>query len=218
MGCHMPSYLKSMLTFKQKTTITCHRCGVSSIESLSTTTPKTKCCSSTFKPTVVRQVSSRRQNCKTIGKHSKASGGLCVQYRYLGAVAALREVVRIKDSAEARNRLREAFSFRLIWTNSLPTHSVKYLRTNRLRQWQPTCALWRSSRTMPNAHGRLGTEYARVGNRAKAIEHWTVVAQHDPNDAYGLGMLACRRFLERREADALELYKQGKPLSQDRRK
>ncbi len=58
-----------------------------------------------------------------------------------------------------------------------------------------------------NAHGRLGTEYAKAGNRAKAIEHWTAVAQHDPNDAYGLGMLAWQAFLERREAEALEFYK-----------
>ena len=213
-SCHMPSYLKININFQTKDDDYVpplrrieHRIAVYDHA-------KTEVLMKHFQSDE-SQASQQRaaQLQETLVKHFEKEVETCrSQYRYLGIVAALREIVRIKDSPEARNRLREAVQFQAD-LDKLATDAQRQLLENNSSQALATYE--RIVAIKPNdanAHGRLGTEYARVGNRTKAIEHWSAVAQHDPNDAYGLGMLAWQAFLERREADALELYKQAEAI------
>jgi len=213
-GCHMPSYLKININFQTKDSDyvpplrrTEHR--IASYEYA-----KNEVLLQHFEQ--LTDEASRQRTLElraALVQHFEQESVSCrSNYRYLGAVAALREVVRIEDTPEARQRLNEAIQFQSD-LDKLATDAQRQLLDN-----QPSVALETYQKILAvkpndaNAHGRLGTEYARTGNRAKAIEHWTAVAQHDPNDAYGLGMLAWQAFLERRESEALEFYRQAEAI------
>ena len=53
------------------------------------------------------------------------------------------------------------------------------------------------------AHGRLGTLYATTGRNREALEHWEAVQKHDPDDAYGDGMIGWYWYLQNQPEKAL---------------
>ncbi len=213
-GCHMPSYLKININFQTNDDDYVpplrrveHRIAVHNHAKAEVLLKHLQSESSDASQQRAEQLR------EELVKHFEQEAETCrTSYRYLGAVAALREVVRVKDSAESRIRLKEAVQFQAE-LDKMATDAQRQILEN-----NPAQAIATYERILAikpddaNARGRLGTEYAKAGDRAKAIEHWTAVAQHDPNDAYGLGMLAWQAFLERRETDALALYKQAEGI------
>jgi tetratricopeptide (TPR) repeat protein len=59
------------------------------------------------------------------------------------------------------------------------------------------------------AHGKLGTAYAATGQSKLAVKHLRAVAQHDPDDPYGLMMLGWLAYLQGNAEEALELYRRA---------
>ena len=59
------------------------------------------------------------------------------------------------------------------------------------------------------AHGRLGTLYAQLGEREKAVSYLKQVAELDPDDQYGLSMLGWLSYLDKNFEDAAEYYRRA---------
>jgi tetratricopeptide (TPR) repeat protein len=140
------------------------------------------------------------------------------QQRFLAAVGAAREAVRLDPSPATRAKLQEAVATRarldadlaaalhLFGEQRFP-ESVTAL--NKLLSVQPELAI---------AHGKLGTAYEAVGQREQAILHWQAVARCDPDDAYGFGMLGWLAFRQNRAEDAVAAFRQAdaiEPYSAD---
>lgn len=134
------------------------------------------------------------------------------EYRLLGAIAALRELVRIEDAPHAREELRAAVQLQTN-VDLQYTTGLTYLSENNS---QAAIATFESILAIkPNdakVHGRLGMEYARQGDRARATQHFETVTKCDPNDVYGVAMLAWLAFLDGRHEEALRLYAQAEEL------
>ena len=132
--------------------------------------------------------------------------------RFLGVVAALREVVRIRDTAETKAQLQQAVKFQTdldlrfnAALESLKTDDSKKAIAilEEILQLNPKDA---------KAHGRLGMEYAKMGDRVRAKHHFESVAKCDPNDIYGIAMMAWQAFLDGKFDDSLQLYAQAEEL------
>ncbi len=59
------------------------------------------------------------------------------------------------------------------------------------------------------AHGRLGTLYAQLGDREKAITYLSQVEELDPDDQYGLSMLGWLSYLDSDFSRAAEYYQRA---------
>lgn len=130
-------------------------------------------------------------------------------YRFLGAIAAAREVVRIEDTPAHRELLKELVS---IQTNL----ELDAMQAQKLVQGNNTAEAIKLYEKIlaikpddANAHGRLGVEYAKLNNLSEAIQHWSAVTVHNPNDVFGLGMLGWLAYLQKRPADAVAYYEKA---------
>ena len=133
-------------------------------------------------------------------------------YRFLGVVAALREVVRFEDSIQNRKKLKEAVEFQ---TNLdlMSTKAQKQLLENNVPA--AMTSMQNILNLKPNdakTHGRIGTEYAKLGQMPKAVEHLKAVSKHDPNDVFGVSMLGWLAYLGGRDEEAIEYYSQAEAI------
>jgi tetratricopeptide (TPR) repeat protein len=131
------------------------------------------------------------------------------QYRYLGAIAAIREAARFDSGSEIRAELREAVAIQqrldADWFDAI--HHFEERRFSQaiegfrgLLKLKPDMAL---------VHGKLGTAYAVNGQRKLAAEHLRKVAECDPYDAYGEALLGWLAYLDQRYDDSLEAYRRA---------
>ena len=140
------------------------------------------------------------------------------EYRFLAAIGAYREALRVDPTPEVRAGLREAAAAQSGVVADM-TEGV-YLMGER-RFPEAIAALNKVLAVKPDhalAHGRLGTLYAATGNRDLATEHLRAVSKYDPNDAYGDNMLGWLAFLEGRPAEAAEDFRRAakaEPYSAD---
>lgn len=134
------------------------------------------------------------------------------EYRFLAAVAALREAVRFDGAPEVRKRLRDTVAIQEQidddWFEAL--HQIgencfadAILTLRRVLEVKPDLA---------RAHGKLGTAYAVTGQRELAEAHLQKVIQYDPFDSYGEGMLGWLAYLDGRDDKALEHYRRAREL------
>jgi tetratricopeptide (TPR) repeat protein len=133
-------------------------------------------------------------------------------YRFLGAVASLREVVRIEKSPENVSRLQDAVKFQTQLDNifrrgqKLASENKSELAIEAYEEFL---------KLKPNdaqTIGRLGTEYAKLGNIPKAMELYSAVNKFDSNDSYGLSMMAWLAFLGNRLQESIDLYAQAEAI------
>jgi tetratricopeptide (TPR) repeat protein len=134
------------------------------------------------------------------------------QHRFLGRIAALREVVRFVDTEKNRESLREAVKTHTYLDDKFAAGLKAVSEGNGREAIRLFEELLEVNPRDAKAHGRLGTEYAKIGQRDKAISHLEIVGQIDPNEVYGIGMLAWLAFLEGRNSDSLGLYEQAELL------
>ncbi len=213
-GCHMPSYLKININFQTQSDDyvpplrrTEHRVApyqYAKQEVLLKHYSQQTTAEAIAEATKLRQA---------LVDHFQSEAARCRQdYRFLGAVAALREVVRLNDTPETRAQLQQAVQLQAD-LSKLATDAQRYLMENNSAAARATYQRLLSIKPDDsNALGRMGTEYARHGDRENAIKHWILVAKHDPNDAYGLGMLAWQAFLEGRFPEALDFYRKAEAI------
>jgi tetratricopeptide (TPR) repeat protein len=130
-------------------------------------------------------------------------------HRFLAAIGAVREALRIDPAQATQQKLSEAVAAQA----KLDTDLVEALHQmndgrltdaidtlNQILQIKPDWAV---------VHGKLGTLYAMTGQRERAIEHWQAVAKYDPNDPYGFNMLGWQAYLEGRSRDAVESFRRA---------
>lgn len=127
-------------------------------------------------------------------------------YRYVGAIAAIREALRIEDTPETREKLRQAVA---VQTNLEALWADALMKIAQQRSQDAMLVLEEILRLKPDdakAHGKLGTEHAKLGEQEKAEEYWQAVTEHDPDDAYGLAMLGWSALLQKNYEQSLAYY------------
>ena len=145
---------------------------------------------------------------KSLSDEWLAESELCRRdYRFLGAIAAIREAFRIAPAPETRAKLRAAVAT----LHRIETDYDEAASRLESHDYAGAIELLEGIlKLKPNhakSHGRLGTAYAATGRRDLAVEHLQAVAECDPDDAYGLSMQGWLAFLEDRPRDAAEFYR-----------
>jgi len=128
------------------------------------------------------------------------------EYRFLGAVGAWREALRVQDRPELHEELREAAGLhrRADVEFARAVHQIEQSRFEEARD--TLLALLEFKPDLAKAHGRLGTVYAILGEKELARRHLNEVFRHDPDDSYGESMLGWLAHLAGNPQEALEHY------------
>src|SRR5262249_4649682 len=128
------------------------------------------------------------------------------EYRFLAAIGALREALRVEPAPDTRERLRRAVATQAALDLDLADglHQMEERRfAEAIETFTKLLALKPDHAV---AHGKLGTAYAVTGREDLAVRHWRAVAESDPDDSYGHSMLGWQAYLGGRAADAVEAY------------
>jgi tetratricopeptide (TPR) repeat protein len=134
-------------------------------------------------------------------------------YRFMAAIAAVREALRFDPTPAVRDHLREvvAIQAKLDADWFLALHQMDEHRypeaietLNKLLDVKPDHA---------KAHGKLGTLYAMAGQNELAVKHLQAVAQYDPDDSYGYSMLGWLAYLQDKAEDAVEAYRRADEMN-----
>jgi predicted CXXCH cytochrome family protein len=131
------------------------------------------------------------------------------EYRFMAAIGALREAVRIDPTPAARDKLQEVVAIQAKLDADMFTaqHQIDERRFPEARE-----TLEKTLRVKPDwakAHGKLGTVYAITGQSRSAVEHLQAVARYDPDDASGYAMLGWLAYLQDRAEEAVEAYRRA---------
>src|SRR5262249_24992159 len=138
-------------------------------------------------------------------------------YRFLGAITAVREALRVEPAPDARARLQKLIAAQTQIDSDL--YEGLYLgEKNRHPEAIATLTkAWDRRPDFPVAHGKLGMLYAQpagslgsvradpaliAGQRRLAVEHLEAVAKYDPDDSYGHTMLGWLAYVDGRLEEA----------------
>lgn len=131
------------------------------------------------------------------------------EYRFLAAIAAVRDALRVSPTPAVRAKLEELVAIQaeidagrdeashLSDTRRFP-EAIEVLQ--RILKLKPDLAL---------AHGKLGTLYAVSGKNDLAREHLQTAARCDPDDSYGDSMLGWLAYLQGRPEEAVAAYRRA---------
>jgi tetratricopeptide (TPR) repeat protein len=134
------------------------------------------------------------------------------EYRFLAAIGATREAMRLSPAPATRDQLRELVAIQAGLDADLAEglHQVEERRfpeaietLTRILAVKPDLAV---------AHGKLGTVYAITGRSEAAAEHLRSVARCDPDDPYGFMMLGWLAYLQGRPEEAVEAYHRAEEI------
>ncbi len=134
------------------------------------------------------------------------------EYRFLAAVYAYRQALRLHPSAATRAKLDEVMNSKSEAINEWN------LAVRVLREGRPAEAIETFERLLSiqpdyaKAHGKLGAAYAATGQRELAVKHLQTAARCDPDDPYGPGMLGWLAYLDGKPEQALEHYRHAEEL------
>jgi tetratricopeptide (TPR) repeat protein len=131
------------------------------------------------------------------------------EYQFVQAIGAAREAVRFGPSAGATQRLREAVAVQVGLEDSFLTAERQFAARRYPDAVQALEGVLKVKPDWARAHGKLGTLYAAMGDRAKAVEHLRAVAEHDPDDPYGYNMLGWLAYLDGKGTEAAELFRRA---------
>ncbi len=140
----------------------------------------------------------------------KDGAALATAGRYTAASAAMRELLRIApDSAEGQSLLQQYTRQQREFDDLL--NQAEHLRnTNRDRESLEM--FQRVLKIRPDnskAIGRIGAIYYKLGDRQQAESYLSRVAEVDPDDQYGLSMMAWNSLNIGEFARAVELYERA---------
>jgi tetratricopeptide (TPR) repeat protein len=134
------------------------------------------------------------------------------EYRFLAAIGAVREALRLDPAPASRDKLREAQATQTGLDDDL-VEALRQIDEHRFPEAAGT--LEKMLRVKPDfafAHGKLGMVYAIMGRTDLAAEHLRAVARYDPNDAYGDTMLGWLAYLQGRGEEAVAAYRRAEHL------
>jgi tetratricopeptide (TPR) repeat protein len=130
-------------------------------------------------------------------------------FRYLAALGAIREALRLDPTPATKAKLSEVADLRAKLDADL--YLAAHLDNER-RYNEAIEILEKVLRIKPDhaqAHGKLGTLYATIGHEEKAIEHLQLVARYDPDDAHGYNMLGWLAYLNGKGNEAAESFRRA---------
>jgi tetratricopeptide (TPR) repeat protein len=128
------------------------------------------------------------------------------QHRFLAAIGAVREALRLEDVPATRARLRELRGAQAKIDASLAA-GLRQLDEKRFTDALATLeGLLALKPDHATAQGKLGTAYAAIGQNRLAVEHLQAVARSDPDEPYGHMMLGWLAYLGGRNEDAVAAY------------
>jgi tetratricopeptide (TPR) repeat protein len=134
------------------------------------------------------------------------------EYRFLAAIGAYREALRIEPSSTAHAGLRDTIRVQAD-LNALLVAGMHELDLQRFDA--AVSSLEKVLAIKPDhaiAHGKLGTAYAALGRSDLAAKHLQAVSLHDPNEPYGEIMLGWLAYLDGRTDDAAAAYRRADAL------
>jgi tetratricopeptide (TPR) repeat protein len=133
-------------------------------------------------------------------------------YRFLAAIRAVREALRIDPTPAARDKLKELVAIQ----TKLDADLAQALRQIDERRFpEAISSLEQILAVKPNsgkAHGRLGAVYGLLGQRDKAIEHLQAAAKYDPDETYAASMLGWLAYLNGDAEEAVEHYRRAEAI------
>lgn len=130
-------------------------------------------------------------------------------YRFIPAIGAAREALRLAPSPHTRDRVRQLAEEQFRLDHDLH-EAQQHLAERRLPEAIAGFeSVLRRKPNLAQAHGKLGTAYALAGQRDRAVEHLRAVVRHDPDEAYGLNMLGWLAYLDGRGEEAVEAFRQA---------
>jgi tetratricopeptide (TPR) repeat protein len=134
-------------------------------------------------------------------------------FRFLAAVGAARESLRLDLSPQDRDQSLAALKSAIDVQSKLDADLVEALRATTERRYSDAIDILNKMLVVkPDfavVHSKLGTLYSTTGRIEKAIEHLEAVARHDPDNAAGLGMLGWLAFLSGRSKESAEFYRRA---------
>jgi tetratricopeptide (TPR) repeat protein len=134
------------------------------------------------------------------------------EYRFLAAIRAVREALRIDATPAARSKLKEIVAIQ----SKLDADLAQALQQIEERRFPEAIAsLQEMLAVKPNsgkAHGRLGTVYGLLDQRDKAIEHLQAAAKYDPDETYAPSMLGWLAYLRGDCEEAAEHYRRAEEI------
>jgi tetratricopeptide (TPR) repeat protein len=130
-------------------------------------------------------------------------------HRFMAAIGAVREAMRVDPTPATRAKLREAVA-RQAQIDAEMAAAVHMIDQNRLAEAIP--ALHKVLAIKPDlalAHLKLGTLYANAGQNELAVKHLRAVATNDPEDARGYLKLGLLALLQGKAEEALEAFRRA---------
>ncbi len=138
-----------------------------------------------------------RQERNWLVDHWAAESKACLsQFRFTGAIAALRESLRIdSDNTVTRTELRRVVQVQTEYDALLAKGNRLMVQNKDTQAIEAFQSLLKIKPTLAEAYGRLGTLYAKRGLFELAKENLNRANQLDPDDQYGHSMLARLAFV-----------------------
>lgn len=128
------------------------------------------------------------------------------EYRHLAAIDAYRQALHLEENSEIQRRLKATLGEKSSIDNGLMTAA----RQIRLQQYADAATtledVLQIKPNLAQAHGKLGSVYAALGQTERAVAHLEAVKQHDPDDAYGEAMLGWLDYTNGQYHSAAEHY------------
>jgi tetratricopeptide (TPR) repeat protein len=147
---------------------------------------------------------------KTLADHwVEESSKFRREHRFVAAIGALREALRIDDSPAMRARLREVVAIQRKIDIGLFAAQYQMDERKYPEATETLDNLLTIKPDLAKAHGKLGTLCAIQGKNDEATKHLQAVAQFDPDDAYGYGMLGWLAYLQGKPEEAVKAYRQA---------
>ena len=155
-----------------------------------------------------RQLSSQLET--RLLEHWRAQGKQhAKQGRFVAAVSAMRESLRIHPNLEESQKSLQQYILQQQQLDELRAQASAMRSTNVEKSVELFLKVISIRPDDAGAQGRLGTLYAQLGEREKAVSYLKQVAELDPDDQYGLSMLGWLSYLDKNFEDAAEYYRRA---------
>jgi tetratricopeptide (TPR) repeat protein len=128
------------------------------------------------------------------------------EHRFLAAIGALREALRVDPAPATRVKLKEAVTLQTKLDAELATAMAQMEHREFPEAAETLKGVLAIKPDLAMAHGKLGTIKAVLGKNEEAVEQLRAVARCDPNEPYGYNMLGWLAYLQDRPEEALDNF------------
>lgn len=142
----------------------------------------------------------------------KEGDGLRAAHRYLAAIDAYRQALRIKPTTAAQEKLTSTIELNSRVDRGWFQADEEIQKKKFKEAAQTLEGVLALKPDLAQVHGRLGSVYASLGEMDKAREHLEAVSLFDADEPYGESMLGWLAYLEGQHDVALEHYRRAQEM------